>query len=54
MSTEETKKPENELGLDLDLHFLPSWAQQPAKTNQFEQYTGQEGDDRRGRRDQRA
>lgn len=52
MSTEEeTKKPENELGLDLDLHFLPAWAQQPAKTNQFEQYTGQEGDDRRGRRD---
>jgi hypothetical protein len=52
MSTEETKKPESELGLDLDLHFLPAWAQQPARANQFEQYTGDEGGgERRGRRD---
>lgn len=54
MSTDETKKPESELGLDLDLHFLPAWAQQPPKVNQFEQYTGHEGEDRRGRGDRRS
>ena len=55
MSTEEeSKKPESEMGLDLDLHFLPSWAQKSASVNQYEQYTGgegREGGDRRGRRD---
>src|SRR5262245_49018649 len=55
MSTEEeSKKPESELGLDLDLHFLPAWAQKSANVNQYEQYTGgegREGGDRRGRRD---
>jgi hypothetical protein len=50
MSTEEeSKKPESELGLDLDLHFLPSWAQQPAQPNQYEKFTGEEGVERRGR-----
>ncbi len=50
MSTEEeeSKKTESELGLDLDLHFLPSWAQQPS-VNQYEKFTGEEGRDRRGR-----
>jgi hypothetical protein len=55
MSTEEeSKKPESEMGLDLDLHFLPSWAQKSATVNQYEQYTGGEsreggrGGDRRG------
>ena len=39
--------------LDLDLHFLPSWAQQPADANRFAKYTGNEesgGGDRRGGR----
>src|SRR5687768_16909770 len=51
MSTEEeSKKPESEMGLDLDLHFLPAWAQKSATVNQYEQYSGGEGrrDDRRG------
>jgi len=54
MSTEEeeSKKTESEMGLDLDLHFLPSWAQQPS-VNRYEKFTGQEGRDagrdRRGR-----
>ena len=54
MSTEEeSKKPESELGLNLDLHFLPSWAQKSAEVNQYEKYTGgeAEGRERRGRRD---
>jgi hypothetical protein len=55
MSTEEeSKKPESELGLNLDLHFLPSWAQKSAEVNQYEKYTGSEGTEgreRRGRRD---
>ena len=54
MSTEEeSKKPESEMGLDLDLHFLPAWAQKSANENKYEQYTGSEseGRDRRGRRD---
>jgi hypothetical protein len=50
MSTEDTKKTESDLGLDLDLHFLPAWAHQPS-TNQFAQYTGEEGERRGGRRD---
>jgi hypothetical protein len=56
MSTEqETKKPESELGLDLDLHFLPAWAQKPPAANQYEKYTGEEGfEGRRGRRDDRG
>jgi hypothetical protein len=41
---EESKKTESELGLDLDLHFLPSWAQQPS-VNQYEKFSGQEGRD---------
>ena len=54
MSTEEeSKKPESEMGLDLDLHFLPAWAQKSANVNQYEKYTGGEGDrrERRGGRD---
>lgn len=54
MSTEpeQNTPPSSELGLDLDLHFLPSWAQKPAEENPYEKYTGQEevrGRDRRGR-----
>jgi hypothetical protein len=60
MSTEEStqeespKKPESELGLDLDLHFLPSWAQKGSSANQYESFTGEEGQGRErrgGRRD---
>ena len=54
MSTEEeSRKPEGEMGLDLDLHFLPAWAQKAPNVNQYEKYTGGEGADRerRGRRD---
>src|SRR5689334_17815522 len=56
MSTEqETKKPESELGLDLDLHFLPAWAQKPAAVNEYEKYSGEDGfEGRRGRRDDRG
>lgn len=51
MSTEEeSKKPEAEMGLDLDLHFLPSWAQKPAQANQYEKFTGDEGADSGRRR----
>src|ERR1041385_6998513 len=39
--------------LDLDLHFLPAWAQQPSDANRYAKYTGNEesggGDRRRGR-----
>ena len=39
--------------LDLDLHFLPSWAQQPSDANRYAKYTGNEesgrGDRRGGR-----
>lgn len=48
--------PESEKNFDLDLHFLPAWAQQPSKANQFSDYQGEtrEGPERRGRgRDQR-
>jgi hypothetical protein len=54
MSTEEeSKKPEGEMGLDLDLHFLPAWAQKAPNVNQYEKFTGGEGaeGERRGRRD---
>src|SRR4051812_13221064 len=36
--------------LDLDLHFLPAWAQQPADANRYAKYTGNEesGGGRRG------
>ena len=50
--SEQNTPPSAELGLDLDLHFLPSWAQKPAEENPYEKYTGQEdvrGRDRRGR-----
>src|ERR1041385_5330934 len=38
--------------LDLDLHFLPAWAQQPSDANRYAKYTGNEeaGGDRRGGR----
>ena len=49
MSTSpESKTPEFEL--DLDLAFLPAWAQQPAAANKYEKYTGEE-ESGRGRRD---
>jgi hypothetical protein len=48
MSTSpESKSPETEL--DLDLHFLPSWAQKPADTSHFAKYTGSEESGRGGR-----
>ncbi len=48
MSTSpESKSPESEL--DLDLHFLPAWAQKPADTNRFAKYTGAEESGRGGR-----
>ncbi len=45
--------PENEL--DLEKLFLPAWAQEPASTNRYAKYSGEEGrddrrDDRRGPR----
>jgi hypothetical protein len=51
MSTEEeSKKPEGEMGLDLDLHFLPAWAQKAPASNQYDKYTGSEGAESRDRR----
>src|SRR3954467_4184345 len=44
------KKRESEMGLDLDLHFLPAWAQQGANAKLYENFTGDEGGDRRDRR----
>jgi hypothetical protein len=43
-----------DLGLDLDLHFLPAWAQKPAE-NKYAKYDGTEDDPgrRRGERGQR-
>lgn len=47
MSTSpESKSPEAEL--DLDLHFLPAWAQKGPDTNRYEQYKGDEGSSPRG------
>jgi hypothetical protein len=43
------KKRESEM-LDLDLHFLPAWAQQGANAKLYENFTGEEGGDRRERR----
>src|ERR1051325_3625476 len=36
--------------LDLDLHFLPAWAQQPADANRYAKYTGNEESGRGERR----
>jgi hypothetical protein len=44
------KRPEADAGLDLDLHFLPAWAQQGANAKLYENFTGDEGGDRRERR----
>jgi hypothetical protein len=44
-----SKSPESELGLDLDLHFLPSWAQKPPEAHPFNEYAGEEGQRREGR-----
>jgi hypothetical protein len=44
--------PESEF--DLELHFLPAWATQPAKPNRYAQYEGgadRGGDHRKERRD---
>jgi len=54
--SEETQPPlktaESELGLDLDLHFLPAWAQKAATENQYADFKGEEGEFRgRDRRD---
>src|ERR1044071_1620703 len=50
-SDSDNKSPLAEL--DLDLHFLPAWAQQPSDANRYAKYTGNEesggGDRRRGR-----
>jgi len=35
---------EKDLGLDLDLHFLPAWAQQPPSSNRYSQHQGEVGD----------
>src|SRR5687768_13303246 len=56
--SEETQAPvktaESELGLDLDLHFLPAWAQKTPAENQYANFKGEEradrGHDRRGGR----
>jgi len=40
-----------DLSLDLDKHFLPSWAQQPTNPQQYAKFEGQ--DDSRGRGDRR-
>jgi hypothetical protein len=39
-----------DLSLDLEKAFLPSWAQQPADQNRFANYSGNEGADRGDRR----
>src|SRR4051812_49406336 len=36
--------------LDLDLHFLPAWAQQPSDANRYAKYTGNEESGRGERR----
>src|SRR4051812_14993450 len=41
-----------EMGLDLDLHFLPAWAQKPTE-NQYAKYEGREERSDRGRGDRR-
>src|SRR4051794_15749482 len=41
-----------EMGLDLDLHFLPAWAQKPTE-NQYAKYEGREERPERGRGDRR-
>src|ERR1041384_4235815 len=41
-----------ELGLDLDLHFLPAWAQKPAE-NKYAKFEGGEESFDRSRRDRR-
>ena len=47
MSTSpESKSAESEL--DLDLHFLPAWAQKAPDANRYEQYKGDEGSSQRG------
>src|SRR6185436_12621193 len=59
--SEETQPPvktaESELGLDLDLHFLPAWAQKAATENKYADFKGEEregfGRDRRGPRPNR-
>lgn len=40
---------EQDLGLDLDLHFLPAWAQQPAGFSKFADHEGERSDPRRDR-----
>jgi len=47
----ESKSSETELGLTLDLHFLPSWAQESPSVNKYEKFSGEDG--ARGRRDDR-
>ncbi len=44
------KKASADTGLDLDLHFLPAWAQQGANAKLYENFTGDEGGERRERR----
>src|SRR5436190_2503996 len=46
----DSKSPETEMGLDLDLHFLPSWAQKPPEAHPFNEYAGEQGRDRGPRR----
>jgi len=46
----QVKTAESELGLDLDLHFLPAWAQKAPTENQYADF---KGDDREGGRDRR-
>lgn len=48
----ESKSPETELGLTLDLHFLPSWAQESPSVNKYEKFSGEDSSPR-GRRDDR-
>ena len=38
---------EKDLGLDLDLHFLPAWAQQSSAINKYSQHQGERGDRQR-------
>jgi hypothetical protein len=44
-----SNKPQTNLDLDLDLHFLPAWAQQSANVNRYADFEGV-SEDREGRR----
>lgn len=45
----EVNRVESELGLDLDVHFLPAWAQKSTNENKYADYKGDDRGESRGR-----